>query len=153
MLRMIRALQKGIFIMPGDGMVRKSYAYIYGLIESMEFMMERPESYLCYNYVEKNTETLTELVRHACMTLGLRPPRLRVPKGVLIAIARLAQITTMGHSPIHPVRVKKAAMSTHIVPANLIRLGFDFRYNFEQSLHHWMDVEPQDFLPRSPITR
>src|SRR5207249_190194 len=32
-LRMIRAIQRGIFVLPGDRRVRKSYAYIYGLID------------------------------------------------------------------------------------------------------------------------
>ena len=56
-------------------------------------------------------------------------------------------------SPIHPVRVRKAAQSTHIVPAELERLGFEFRYDFVRSLRHWMEVAPEDFTPGLPVNR
>lgn len=152
-LRMIRAMQKGIFVMPGDGSVRKSYAYIYGLLESMEFMLARSERYLCYNYVERETESLNELVGQVASVLGIQRPRLRIPMRVLIGVARIAQLVTGGRSPIHPVRVRKAAQSTHIVPAELERLGFEFRYDFERSLRHWMEVAPEDFTPGLPVNR
>lgn len=152
-LRMIRALQKGIFVIPGDGSVRKSYAYIYGLLESVEFMLSRPESYLCYNYVERETESLRDLVGHVSAVLGTRRSGARVPKAILIAIARLMQVMTGGRSPIHPVRVRKAAQSTHIVPAELMRLGFEFRYDFAQSLRHWMSIAPADFKRGLPVNR
>lgn len=144
-LRMIRAIQKGIFVMPGDGQVRKSYAYIYGLLDSMEFMMSRAERYLCYNYVEKATDTLAELVASVTGELGIRRARARVPTPVLVALARAAQLATGGRSPIHPVRVRKAAQSTHIIPGELLRLGFNFKYDFRKSLRHWMSVAPEDF--------
>lgn len=152
-LRMIRAIQKRIFVMPGDGSVRKSYAYIYGLLESMEFMMSRPEPHLCYNYVERETECLADLAGCVASELGIRGPRLRVPTQVLVGVARIAQILSGGKSPIHPVRVRKASQSTHIVPAELIRLGFEFRYAFTQSLKHWRNIAPEDFAPGMPVAR
>lgn len=152
-LRLIRAIQKGIFVMPGDGSVRKSYAYIYGLLESMEFMMARPERHLCYNYVEKDTDTLSNLFATITAILGIRRARLHVPKSLLVLLARVAQLASGGRSPIHPVRVRKAAQSTHIVPAELIRLGFEFRYDFAESLRHWMSIAPEDFAAGKPIGR
>lgn len=152
-LRMIRAIQKGIFFMPGDGSVRKSYAYIYGLLESMDFMMERPEAYLCYNYVEQDTECLSSLAGAIASELGIRRPRLRVPTRALVSAAHVAQLLSGGRSPIHPVRVRKAAQSTHIVPGELIRLGFDFRYAFAESLKHWRSIAPEDFASGMPVAR
>lgn len=150
---MIRAIQKGIFVMPGDGSVRKSYAYIYGLLESIEFMMFRPEPSLCYNYVEKETEPLAILARCVTSELGIRRLTLRVPMRALVGIARIAQVASGGGSPIHPVRVRKAAQSTHIVPAELVRLGFEFRYAFAESLKHWRNIAPEDFAPGKPVAR
>lgn len=145
MRRMIQALQKGGFVFPGDGSVKKSYAYIFGLLESMEFMLARTEPCLRYNYVEKNTEALRALVNHVAELLSQPAPRLRAPRALLMAAARIAQVATNGRSPLHPVRVRKAGQSTHIVPAELIRLGFDFRYDFATSLRHWVSVAPADF--------
>lgn len=152
-LRMIRAIHKGIFVMPGDGSVRKSYAYIFGLLDSMDFMMSRVEPYICYNYVERETEPLSELVRCVAAQLGISRPRLRIPKAVLVALAAVAQAATGGRSPIHPVRVRKAAQSTHIVPGVLMQLGFEFRYDFAESLRHWMSVAPEDFVTKSHVSR
>lgn len=152
-LRMIRAIQKGIFVMPGDGSVRKSYAYIYGLLESMEFMMSRSEPYLCYNYVERETACLADLAGYVASELGIRRPRLRIPTQALVGIAKIAQILSRGKSPIHPVRVRKASQSTHIVPRELVRLGFDFRYAFAESLKHWKSIAPDDFSPGKPVAR
>ncbi|MBW4053738.1 MAG: NAD(P)-dependent oxidoreductase [Proteobacteria bacterium] len=149
MLRMIQAMQKGRFVFPGDGSVRKSYAYIFGLLESMEFMLARTEPCLRYNYVERETEPLRALVEHVAALLSLTPPRLRAPIALLMTAARIAQLATNGSSPLHPLRVRKAAQSTHIVPAELIRLGFDFRYDFPTSLRHWITVAPGDFGPSS----
>ena len=152
-LRMIRAIQKGIFVMPGDGSVRKSYAYIYGLLESMEFMMSRPERYLCYNYVERETACLADLAGSVATELGIRRPRLHVPANALVGVAWIAQILSGGKSPIHPVRVRKASHSTHIVPSELMRLGFEFRYAFAESLKHWRRIAPEDFAPGRPVAR
>lgn len=148
MRRMVQALQKGRFVIPGDGSVRKSYAYIFGLLESMEFMLARTEPFLRYNYVERETEPLRALVDHVTTLLSLSPARLRAPSILLMTAAWVAQLATNGRTPIHPVRVRKAAQSTHIVPAELIRLGFDFRYDFPTSLRHWISVAPEDFGPR-----
>ena len=152
-LRMIRAIQKNMFVMPGDGSVRKSYAYILGLLESMEFMMSRSEPHLCYNYVERETECLADLAGCVASELGIRRPRLRIPTKALVTVARVAQILSGGKSPIHPVRVRKASLSTHIVPGELMRLGFPFRYSFAESLKHWRSIAPEDFARVKPVAR
>ena len=144
-LRMIRAIQRGMFFMPGDGSVRKSYAYIYGLLDSIDFMMGVEESFICYNYVERETEKLSELVHITSEELGISRPRMRIPMAMLVWAARLAQLLSGGNSPIHPLRVRKAAKSTYIVPEELLLRGFEFRYEFRQSLRHWMKVAPSDF--------
>lgn len=152
-LRMIRAIQRGIFVLPGDGSVRKSYAYIYGLLDSIGFMMARQERCLCYNYVERETEPLSFLVRSIVSELNIRRPVLRIPKSLLVGVARVVQVVTGGRSPMHPVRVRKAAQSTHIIPGELNRLGFEFRYDFAGSLRHWISIAPEDFAHDMEVKR
>lgn len=144
-LRLIRALQKRVFLMPGDGSVRKSYAYIYGLLDCFEFLMNRPEEYINCNYVERDTKTLRELVSDIKSVLGIGGPVFRLPLPILIFLAKFIQFVTAGRSPIHPVRVVKASHSTHIVPGVLSGMGFEFQYEFLRSLRHWMSIEPTDF--------
>jgi len=145
MLRMIKAIQRGYFAYPGSPHIFKSYAYIYGLLDSIDFAMESGTRHLVYNYVETPTEPLGELVRQTKSFLNSSAPVFRIPLPVLLPAARLMQSFVGTKSPIHPVRVRKAAMSTHIVPALLTKNGFTFRYPFLKSLEHWRSVAPQDF--------
>ena len=145
MLRMIRAIKRGYFAYPGSPGVYKSYAYIYGLLESFDFVMRRSDRLIVYNYVESPTEPLGELVRQTKAFLGSRAPVLRIPPALLGTAASLAHRLLGASNPIHPVRVRKAGTSTHIVPRVLADMGFEFRYCYRRSLEHWRSVAPQDF--------
>jgi nucleoside-diphosphate-sugar epimerase len=144
-LRMIRAIKRGYFAYPGSPAVSKSYGYIEGLLDSIEFVMGRSEPLIRYNYVEHPTEPLGDLVRHVKAHLGSRAPVLPLPVSLLAPAAAVLQILTGGRGPIHPVRVKKAARPTHIVPRALIDMGFDFRFDFASSLADWQRQAPEDF--------
>ncbi len=144
-LRMIRAVQKGYFIFPGSKQLRKSYGYIEGLLDSFEFILATKETQLTYNYVERETESLGTLVRMVQAHLGKKTPTFTAPLPVLEAVAALAQLLTGGRSPLHPVRVRKTASSTHVVPGQLLEMGFPFRYDFAASLDDWARKSPEDF--------
>jgi len=144
-LRMIRAVRRGYFVFPGSRHLRKSYAYIEGLLDSFEFVMARKENPVTYNYVERDTETLGTLVRIVQAQVGRRIPTLTAPLPVLEAVAAMAQLVTRGRSPLHPLRVRKTASSTHILPESLSKMGFHFRYDFAASLKDWAKKSPGDF--------
>jgi GlcNAc-P-P-Und epimerase len=143
--RMIHAVRRGYFVFPGDRSVRKSYAYIEGLVESVDFTITRPESMLLYNYAERHTETLDELVRAVQDEFGCHRPAVSVPRHVLVGAAYAVQAATYGRSQLHPTRVRKASIPTHVVPRWLIDHGFEFRYDFRTSLRHWRSIAPEDF--------
>ena len=144
-LRMIRAIKRGYFAFPGSKDIRKSYAYIYGLIDSIDFVMGRSEPVIVYNYVELPTEPLGELANITKKFVGSSAPVFAIPMPLLKVAAAGAQVVFGSRNPIHPVRVRKAAMSTHIVPKWLADAGFPFRYPFDRSLEHWRGVTPGDF--------
>jgi nucleoside-diphosphate-sugar epimerase len=151
-LRMIHAIQRGLFFFPGDPEVRKSYAYISGLLESMVYTLGHRERFITCNYVEKDTESLRQLVAIVRRKLQARMPVLRMPIGALQAAAGVLQVLSAGRSGIHPARVRKAARPTHIVPRRLIELGFPFRYDFESSIEDWLRQAPEDFgRPSRPL--
>ncbi|MDP9227054.1 MAG: NAD-dependent epimerase/dehydratase family protein [Actinomycetota bacterium] len=158
-LRMIRAIRRGLFVIPGTRRVHKSYAYIAGLIDSVDFTVARSEPFILYNYVERETETLGRLVGAIQDEFRCRRPVPSLPTAPVVAAAYAIQTLTRGRSVVHPVRVKKAAQPTHVVPRWLIENGFDFRFDFRSSLTHWRSVAPQDFdlpgrvAPRPLATR
>ncbi len=144
-LRMIHAIRKGYFFFPGSKKIHKSYAYIYGFIDSIHFMMERSERLLIYNYVETPTETIEEIAEIIKKHMHSRAPIISLSPTLLMPIANLLQKLKKGNNPIHPVRVKKAGTPTHIIPKTLMDLNFNFEYSFEKSLIHWMRISNGDF--------
>ena len=144
-LRMIRAIQRGYFFFPGSPHIKKSYAYIYGLLDSLEYVIASSQSLLHYNYVECETESIGGLAQIIRQTLNCKAPLIPIPLALLQPAAQLMQVLSGGKSPIHPSRVKKAAMPTHIVPLRLTEMNFPFQYNFESSLKDWLKKAPQDF--------
>ncbi len=144
-MRMIRAIKKGYFAFPGTPSIRKSYAYIYGFIDSVDFVMDRDEAQIIYNYVETPTQPLNEVVEVIKKFLECRALVLPLPLWMLVPASRFVQTVLGSKNPIHPVRVRKAATSTHIIPQTLIDLQFRFKYDFLSSLVHWCSVTPEDF--------
>lgn len=131
--RLIRAVRKGYFFFPGSPNIKKSYGYVYNLIDSFEFMMRRSEPLLTYNYAEKDTKTLREFVKTVQECLKVRRWIPSIPLCILIPLAYVAQFC-MKNSGIHPVRVKKAALSTHVVPEILIQSKFQFKCGLKAAL-------------------
>jgi nucleoside-diphosphate-sugar epimerase len=150
-LRMINAIRRGYFAFPGSSQIKKSYGYIYGFIDSIDFTMDSGEDLICYNYVEYPTQHLGKLAEEIKNHLKSRAMVLPIPIWVLLPIAKTVQAVIGSRNPIHPVRVRKAATSTHIIPEALRKKGFNFRYNFVRSLQHWNMVAPEDFAAEAII--
>jgi len=144
-MRMIRAIRKGYFAFPGRPEIYKSYAYIFGFIDSVDFLMDRSENMTVYNYVETPTVPLRDIVNQVKDHFKCRAVVIPLPLWLLMPAARLVQVIRGERSPIHPVRVKKAATPTHIIPQTLIDIGFPFKYDFLSSLRHWQSISPDDF--------
>ncbi len=144
-MRMIEAVKRGYFAFPGSPSVHKSYGYIYGFIESVDFVLNSSLPTVTYNYAENPTQPLKELVSSVQKHLNCRAVSFPIPLWVLLPIARIVQKIWGSRNPIHPVRVRKAGTPTHIVPRRLAEMGFDFKYDFLSSLRHWSAVAPEDF--------
>lgn len=146
--RMIKALKKGSFILPNGGNIIKGYGYVYGLVESMIFTMQKTDKLIIYNYAENPVVPLKEMVNIAKDELGYKKPTIKMSVKLLAFIAFFVQkgFGLIGKkSDIHPVRVKKAGFPTNIKPQYLINSGFEFKYNFKEALRHWKSISPEDF--------
>jgi nucleoside-diphosphate-sugar epimerase len=144
-MRMLRAIKKGYFAYPGNPDIKKSYAYIFGFIESVEFVMDRDDPEIICNYVETPTQPLKGIVEAAKKFLDCKALVFPLPLWFLVPASRLVQAVLGSRNPVHPVRVRKAATSTHIIPQTLLDLRFKFKYDFLSSLEHWRATTPEDF--------
>lgn len=142
--RMIKAIKKGYFFFPGDPNITKSFGYIYGLIESIDFTMNKDDKLIIYNYAENPTVTLKELTNIIKKVINKQTIVLKIPISLLLLAANIITLFNK-NSSIHPVRVKKAAFPTHIQPYYLINTNFKFNYSLDESFHHWRKVLPSDF--------
>ncbi len=148
-LRMIRGVKNGTFFFPGEHSIIKAYGYIYGLLDSIEFVMSREnEKLIIYNYAENPVLPIGEMVKVIKKFFGISRPTLKMPLNLLCFFAAIIQILSKPvgiNCPIHPVRVRKAAFPTNVRPQYLIENGFEFNYGFERSLEHWNSISPEDF--------
>jgi nucleoside-diphosphate-sugar epimerase len=144
-LRMIKAIKKGYFVFPGSPKICKSYAYIFGFIDSIKFTMNRPEILMTYNYVETPTQSIEDIAKIIKLILKSKAPIISIPSKVLMPIAKLIQFFKRTNNPIHPIRVKKASTPTHILPQQLVNWNFEFKYDFQKAVDHWMQSSPEDF--------
>jgi len=147
--RTIKALKKGLFMLPNGGNVIKAYGYVYGLVDSILFTMSKTDREITYNYAEYPLVNLKEMTQEIKKELHYGKPTFSVPVSALALVASCIQIAfkVIGKkSDIHPTRVRKAGFPTNIKPQYLIDNGFDFKYGFLKSLRHWKSVEPKDFM-------
>jgi nucleoside-diphosphate-sugar epimerase len=143
--RMVAAIQRGYFAFPGSMNIFKSYAYVFGMMESIDFVIASQQPVVVYNYVETPTETLGKIAGDVRKFVGSKMPILSIPTALLLPIAQLVQVLLGARNPIHPVRVRKASLPTHIVPQTLLDMGFPFKFTFASSLEHWRQHTPEDF--------
>tara|TARA_R110000744_G_C19371292_1_gene562663 strand:+ start:13190 stop:14185 length:996 start_codon:yes stop_codon:yes gene_type:complete len=146
--RMIKALKKGTFILPNGGNIVKGYGYVFGLVESILYTINKKDRLIIYNYAENPLVHLKEMVNIAKKELGYKKPTLKMSVTMLAFIAFFVQkgYKLIGKkSDIHPVRVKKAGFPTNIRPQYLISNDFEFKYDFKNALKHWKSVSPEDF--------
>ncbi len=147
-LRMIKALKKGTFVLPNGGNIIKGYGYIYGLVDSILFTLQKNERLIIYNYAENPLVPLIEMVNIVKEELGYKKPTIKLSVKTLSLVAYLIQkaFKLIGKkSDIHPTRVLKAGFPTNIKPKYLIDNKFDFKYDFKNALQHWISISPEDF--------
>jgi len=152
-LRMIRAIRAGVFVAPGAASLHKSYGYVYGLLDALLAAMDWNEPLTIFNYVEYPTAPLASIAQDARRFVGSKWPVWRVPLPPILALAGVVQAITGGRSEIHPVRVRKAATSTYIIPQVLRDRGWQFKYDFPTSLAHWRELAPEDFAEQRSAER
>lgn len=142
--RMIKGIKKGYFFFPGDPNIIKSFGYIYGMLDSIDFTMSKKDRLIIYNYAEHPNITLKQLSDIVKDVLNSNTRIFRLPLSLLVIAATFITVVKK-NSSIHPVRVRKAAFPTNIQPLYLIENNFNFKYPGKASFMHWKEVNPSDF--------
>ena len=108
---LLRQIASGKFVMVGNGLNRKSMAYVENVAAFLEYSLEFKSGVHIYNYVDKPDFTMNTLVAHVNKLLGRSSDiKFRLPRylGLLIGFSfdLIAKITGKKF-PVSAIRVKK----------------------------------------------
>ena len=108
---LLRQIAFGKFIMVGDGLNRKSMAYVENIAAFLEYSLDFKPGVHIYNYIDKPDFTMNTLVAHVNMLLGRSSEikfRLPFSLGLLIGSSFDLVAKISGKKfPISAIRVKK----------------------------------------------
>lgn len=134
---LLRQIAIGRFVMIGDGMNRKSMAYVENVAAFLQRSLTAPPGVHVFNYVDKPDFTMNELVAQVSNLLG-RPSasriRLPVAAGLLIGSCFDAVAKVSGRKfPISAVRVRKFCANS-VYGSAAFNAGFTPPVPMEQAL-------------------
>jgi nucleoside-diphosphate-sugar epimerase len=142
---LLRQIASGKFVMVGDGLNRKSMAYVENVAAFLEYSLRFKPGVHIYNYIDKPDFTMNVLVAHVNRLLGKSSEiRFRLPFSIGLLIGSsfdLAAKITCKKFPISAIRVKKfcansvyesAIASTGFIPPVLLMDAIEktVRYEF-----------------------
>lgn len=108
---LLRQIASGKFVMVGDGLNRKSMAYVENVAAFLEYSMESKPGVYIYNYIDKPDFNMNQLVGHVKKMLnGSSEIRFRIPYifGLLLGkVFDVAATVLFRNFSISSIRVKK----------------------------------------------
>ena len=108
---LLKQIASGKFVMVGDGLNRKSMAYVENVAAFLEYSLDFKPGVHIYNYIDKPDFTMNTLVAQVNKLFGRSSEikfRLPISLGLLIgSVLDLVAIITSKKFPISAIRVKK----------------------------------------------
>jgi nucleoside-diphosphate-sugar epimerase len=141
---LLRQIASGKFVMVGDGLNRKSMAYVENVAAFLEYSLDFKPGVHTYNYIDKPDFTMNTLVAHVNKLLNRSAEiKFRIPFSIGLLIGSsfdlVAKITGKKF-PISAIRVKKfcansvyesAIVSTGFIPPVLLMDAIEKTVRFE----------------------
>jgi nucleoside-diphosphate-sugar epimerase len=128
MLKLIRQVDSGLFVLFGSGHNIKAIAYVGNLVDAMAMLVGRSaEGLHVYNYADKPDQTAFEIVSTIRRALGKQQPLWRLPlwTGRLAALPFDATSKLTGWNlPVSWTRVRKLAQQTAISSQKIRNAGY-----------------------------
>ncbi|WP_181705717.1 NAD-dependent epimerase/dehydratase family protein [Chthonobacter rhizosphaerae] len=147
--RLARLMRAGRFVYPGRRDTIKSCGYVEDLVASMAYMRDRGLPEITYNFAHQERFTSEDICRAFSKVAGYKPVTTTVPISVmLLAGFGMEVLNALGlkKSSINRARVMKLYQSTNVLPNELKKHGFPYRYTLEGSLARWKDTSKgEDF--------
>lgn len=140
--RLYRAIKKGYFFYPGRKDTRKASIYVKDVVTLLQQFVEADANYLLYNLVYPVPHTIEEICQALASSIGKKAPRLIVPAGLLLAagtfVSGVARLFNRKNIAIHPDRVRKMMVSTHVLGTQLEKDGYHLTYSLKEGINNWL---------------
>jgi nucleoside-diphosphate-sugar epimerase len=151
--KLIRYVCDGKFVWVGSGENVKSIAYIKNLIAATTFLLERAKPGVeVYNYSDEPQLRTQELVSLIAKVAEVREPRLRLPLGPALAVARLFDLVgalTGRDLPVTTARLRKFNATTLFRADKIRAAGFVPPYSIEQGIFENVRWYLDEYKPRT----
>jgi nucleoside-diphosphate-sugar epimerase len=143
--RLAAALQRGTFFFPGRRDTIKGCGYVGELTRAIDFVHERNEDEVLFNFCYGDDYTITEICASFARVGGLRRPLGTVPLPVmLLAGLGFEVLAGLGlKTSISRERIRKLVHSTNIEPGTLRRMGYVYETDLDEGLRRWQAASPQ----------
>jgi nucleoside-diphosphate-sugar epimerase len=137
--RLIRQIDRGLFVRVGEGNNVKSIAYVDNLVAATLFLMRRePQASVdIFNYADEPHLSFREIVELIHQALGRRMPSFVLPVGPVLAAALPVEklITLLGKDVPIRTAIEKINRVTHHSSAKLKAAGFVAPHPIESGLN------------------
>ena len=135
---LLRQIASGRFLMVGNGMNKKSMAYVGNVVAFVKYLIEnRQKGYEEYNYIDKPDYNMNDLVSLVSSVLGKHIPSIHIPyfigKSMGYCFDLLAFITRK-KLPISSVRVEKFCATTEFSADKVKKTGFKAPFTLKEGL-------------------
>ena len=125
---LLKQIASGKFLMIGDGMNRKSMAYVKNVSAFIQHCIQKNlTGYQLFNYVDKPDLTMNELVSTAEESLNKKLLPIRIPYALGLFAGKLFDILaiiTRKKLPISTIRIKKFCATTQFSSKRVAETGF-----------------------------
>ena len=147
-------INSGAFAMIGDGLNKKSMAYVENLSAFLVKCIEADEKYAVYNYVDTPDFTMNKLVSLVrCKLRGDPSICIRIPISIGLLMGYIADgLAKLGVKlPISSIRIKKFCASSEFSSAKGELDGFIAPYSLQEGLDRTLEAEFINPDPKRPI--
>jgi len=142
--RLAQALKKRFFLYPGRRDTIKACGDVDGLVRALLQMSDEGRDRLTFNYCYPEPVTITRICKAMCKEAGWPLPFGRLPGPVASAAGFCFEVLARAGVPssINRARLRKLRQDTNVVPAVLMKAGFDFAGGLEPAIRRWYSSPP-----------
>jgi nucleoside-diphosphate-sugar epimerase len=145
--RLYWGIRKRSFFYAGRKDTIKACIYVKELVHFMLYGLEHfTDSIELFNCAYEPALTIERIVETMKRVTGLKRHIIKINGSLLLFAAAFIQRLGGTKLGIHPARVRKLMVSTHISGKKMATSGYTFRYTFEEAVRDWYNDNNKRYL-------